>query len=85
MIYDYVTKVKASGCFEERRNGQSKYWLYETVNEQLHRRFYNADGMSDALAFYEKELLGGKLTSFAAAGKLLEFYDKLNIKVHDKE
>ena len=76
MVFDYVAKVKENGAFEERRNGQAKYWMYETINEQLHRRFYQSPGVEEQLSFYEKELLAGKITSFAAASKLLEYYDK---------
>ena len=75
-IYDYIGKVKANGCFDERRHSQAKYWMYETVNEQLHNRFYQARGMEELLAHYEKELLAGRVTSFAAAAGLLGFYDK---------
>lgn len=75
MIFDYVSKVKASGAFNERRNSQAKYWMYETINEQIHRRFYNAPGVAEMLSHYEKELLAGQLTSFSAAAKMLEFFD----------
>ena len=73
--YNTVAKVKSNGSFDERRSNQSKYWMYETINEQLYKRFYQADGIEEMLARYEKEILAGKITSFAAAGKLLEFYD----------
>lgn len=77
MIYDYIGKVKANGSFEKRRNSQAKYWMYETINEQLRNRFYNATGVEAQLAHYEKELLDGRITSFAAATKMLEFYDSV--------
>ena len=76
MIFSYVDKVKLSGAFMERRQQQSKYWLYETIDEQLRSRFYNADGMDNMLAEYEKMVLDGKMTSFAAASSLLELFDK---------
>ena len=75
MIFDFVAKVKANGSFDERRSNQAKYWMYETINEQLYRRFYQAEGMEEMLARYEKEILAGRTTSFAAAGKLLDLYD----------
>lgn len=77
MIFDYISKVKANGCFGERRNNQAKYWMYESINEQLHNRFYNARGIADMLAACEKELLDGRITSFAAATKMLDFYDSI--------
>jgi LAO/AO transport system kinase len=71
MIYDYIARVKANGAFEKRRNSQAKYWMYETINEQLRNRFYNAPGVEAQLVQYEKALLGGQITSFAAAAKML--------------
>lgn len=77
MLLDYVAKVKANGAFEARRNNQAKYWMYEAINEQLRNRFYNANGVEDMLAMYEKELLAGNMTSFAAAAKMLGYYDSI--------
>lgn len=80
MIFDYISKVKANGCFDRRRNSQAKYWMYESINEQLHNRFYNARGIADMLAECEKELLSGRITSFAAATKMLDLYDSIEEK-----
>jgi len=35
VTYEYIDFVKTNGYFEYRRNEQSKYWMYETINEQL--------------------------------------------------
>ena len=51
--------------------------MYEAIDEQLKARFYNADGMADILSRYEQLLLQGKTTSFAAAGKVLDYFDKI--------
>lgn len=75
MIDSYVAKVKESGWFDERRRYQQRYWMYEAIDEQLRARFYNAPGMEDVLSRYEQLLLQGQTTSFAAAGKVLEFFD----------
>lgn len=78
MVTGYVDYVKKNGRFEERRCEQLRYWLYESLEEQLKMRFYNAPGMEDILKRNEQLLLSGKITSFAAANRVLEFYDKLN-------
>ena len=75
MITDYISKVKANGSFDVRRNHQQRYWLYESLEEHIKQRFYNTTGMDDMLKKYEQMLLSGKITSFAAASKVLEFYD----------
>lgn len=75
MIYSYMDNVKLSGAFERRRQYQSKYWMYETIDEQLRSRFYNADSIGKCLAEYEQMVLDGKITSFGAAAKLLDIFD----------
>lgn len=77
MVTGYIARVKENGAFDIRRNGQQKYWLYESLEEQLKMRFYNAVGMKDVLRKYEQLLLSGKITSFVAAGKVLEYFDSL--------
>lgn len=77
MIDEYTAHVKSTGYFDERRLYQQKYWMYEAVEEQLKARFYNAPGMEDVLLRYEQLLLQGNMTSFAAAGKVLDYFDKL--------
>lgn len=79
MITDYIDKVKKNGCFDERRLEQQKYWMYETINEQLKMNFYNAPGMAEILSRYEQLLLTGKTTSFAAATNILEKFSN-NLK-----
>ena len=75
MINDYISKVKANGSFDVRRNHQQRYWLYESLEEHIKQRFYNTMGMDDVLKKYEQMLLSGKITSFAAASKVLEYYN----------
>lgn len=77
MIYSYLAATKKNGSFDARRHYQAKYWMYETINEQLRTRFYNAEGMEQLLATYEKDVQDGKITSFAAAARLLEMFDKM--------
>ena len=76
MINGYVDKVKINGVFDERRCYQQKYWMYEAIDEQLKSRFYTTPGMQDVLSHHEQLLLQGKTTSFAAASKVLDFFEK---------
>jgi len=34
-IDEYLTHVRSNDYFQHRRNEQSKFWMYETINEQL--------------------------------------------------
>lgn len=74
MVYAYIDFVKANGYFQYRRNEQAKYWMYESINEQLRNSFYNNPQIAELLTQKEKEVLAGNLTSFTAAHQLLDTY-----------
>ncbi|EJW94113.1 arginine/ornithine transport system ATPase [gut metagenome] len=74
MVYQYMDFVKDNGYFAYRRNEQSKYWMYETINEHLRDSFYQNARIESMLADQENQVLQGNLTSFAAAQKLLDAY-----------
>lgn len=74
MIDDYITFVKKNGYFDHRRNEQSKYWMYETINERLKSNFYNNEKVQIELKRYEQLILDSKISSFAAASKILDVY-----------
>ena len=74
MVYQYVDFVKHNGYFNYRRNEQSKYWMYETINEQLRDSFYHNPTIEAMLADKESQVLKGNLTSFVAAKNLLDTY-----------
>lgn len=74
MVYKYIDFVKENGYFEYRRNEQSKYWMYETINEQLRDSFYHNPQIEAMLTDKENQVLQGNLTSFIAAKDLLDTY-----------
>lgn len=82
MIYEYIAFVKANGYFDYRRNEQSKYWMYETINEHLRNSFYQNAEISELIKSAEKAVLSGQQTSFVAANLLLERYFKF---LHDND
>ena len=77
MVYQYFDFVKANGYFQYRRNEQSKYWMYETINEHLRNSFYHNPVMRERMRQAETSVLGGEKTSFAAARGLLDEYFNL--------
>lgn len=76
MVYQYIDFVKENGYFEFRRNEQSKYWMYESINEQLRDSFYQNPKIEAMLQPQEQKVLVGSLTSFIAAKELLDTYFK---------
>ncbi|GHV64418.1 ATPase/protein kinase [Bacteroidia bacterium] len=71
-ILCYCSKTQQNGYFDEKRGQQAKYWMYETINEQLRNHFYSKQ--KDAITVAEKKVLRNELSSFAAAFELLEGY-----------
>ncbi len=76
MIYEYIDFVKANGYFSYRRNEQSKYWMYESINEHLRNSFYHNPLIDEHITRAEQKVLMGEKTSFAAANDLLDMYFK---------
>ncbi len=74
MIDRYFAYVKSNGFFERRRNEQSRYWMYETINETLRNRFYSDPEIEKLLAGYEAQVLDNRLSSFVAANDVLTHY-----------
>ena len=74
MVFDYIDFVKKNGYFTHRRNEQAKYWMYESINEALRDSFYQNPTIDSLLAFKERQVLDGELTSFVAARQLLDMY-----------
>ncbi len=74
MIYRYIDYVKKNGYFEHRRAEQAKYWMYESINEQLHNSFYQNKTIADMIPGVEANVLDGQCTSFVAAKQLVDAY-----------
>ncbi len=74
MVYSYFDFVKKNGYFDYRRAEQAKYWMYESINEQLMGNFYHNPTIADMLQAAEQSVLGGERTSFVAAKQLLDAY-----------
>jgi LAO/AO transport system kinase len=76
MVYRYIAFVKDNGFFHQKRTSQAKYWMYESINEQLRNRFYQNEEVQKLLTIKEKQVLNDEVSSFAAAQSLLEKYYK---------
>jgi LAO/AO transport system kinase len=76
MIDRYFTFVKENGYFDERRTQQARYWMFESINEQLRNHFYNDPEIDAMLKLNEAKVLDNKLSSFIAARDVLDYYFK---------
>ena len=73
-VNSYIKFTKENGYFNKRRNEQSKYWMYESINETLRNNFYNNELMKDKIKLFEQQVLDNKISSFVAARLLLDEY-----------
>jgi len=74
MIDNYIDYVKNNNYFQHKRNEQSKYWMYETINDKLKQHFYNNETVQNDLKVCERDVLESKISSFIAANKILRAY-----------
>ena len=77
MIDRYFAYVKETGYFERKRNEQAKYWMFETINEQLRADFYRRPEIRALLEQKEIRVLNNEQSSFTAAHDVLDEYFRL--------
>lgn len=76
-IENYRQLTIQNGYFAAKRNQQSTYWMHETIQEQLRRDFYDDPVIKIRIKELEKLVLEDKMSSFMAAGELLQMHSKL--------
>ena len=74
MIDRYFAFVDANGYFERKRSQQARYWMYETIDEQLRAHFYHNPEIEKLLAAKEIRVLNNQQSSFTAARDILDCY-----------
>lgn len=77
LLNEYFELTKNNGYYINNRNNQSKYWMYETINQNIKDRFYNNIEISKMINQAEKKVLNGEISSFVAANDLLDQFYKL--------
>lgn len=78
MIREYETFVRENGYFDHKRRQQAKYWMYQTIDEQLREHFYGNREIQELLSSKEKMVLDHEISSFTAAREILSRYFKEN-------
>ena len=78
-ILHYCSETQQSKYFDIRRSEQAKYWMYETIDEQLRNRFYQSQ--KEQIKEAEEKVQHNEESSFAAAFRLLDNYFKEDTKL----
>ncbi|MDT0293042.1 methylmalonyl Co-A mutase-associated GTPase MeaB [Mesonia ostreae] len=71
MIETYVTSTQENNYFFHNRKEQNKFWLLQTINEQLKSNFYNQPEIKVALQQQLLAIENNETTPFEAANYLL--------------
>ncbi len=76
LINDYIKITTENGFFTQNRMSQNKFWLLQTIEEQLKKSFYNTPSIKAELNSKIQEVQQNQLTPFAAAKYLLDLNTK---------
>lgn len=76
MIDDFMTHTKKNGYFQQHRNEQARYWMTESIQENLKSNFYQNPRIKTLLPELEIKVQQDRLSSFEAARQLLDLYFK---------
>lgn len=83
MIDEYEAFVKKNDYFDYKRQQQSKYWMYQTIDEKLREHFYENEEIKELLAEKEKMVLNAEISSFTAAREVLSKYFNIENRLKD--
>lgn len=77
-IERYFSLVRSNGYLEHNRRAQAKYWMLESIHDELERRFFSSPRTASLLPQLEEQVVAEKMSSFVAAQRLLQafFEDK---------
>ena len=78
MVEDYIRFARENGYLDHLRTQQAKYWMYETINQNLLDGFYKSEAMEGIIARTEQRVLDNEISSFTAAYELLRHFRKQN-------
>ena len=77
-ITDYKKLVLKNGHFYKNRNRQQIQWMYNNINEELKRLFYDSKNIEDHLKVLEKKISNSKISPVKAAQIIIqEFKDSI--------
>ncbi len=73
-IESYLQFTRHNGYFERCRREQARYWMYESIRQQLLADFNADQNVAANCGSIEEEVLSGRMNPFAASQKLLQIY-----------
>lgn len=74
LIENYISAMKNSSFFTEKRNDQNKFWTLASVDEQLKQEFYNNPEVKKQLPVILQQVQELAISPFEGANLLLQLY-----------
>jgi LAO/AO transport system kinase len=74
-VQEFKSLQKANGRFQQRRQQQSRSWMWERIDAGLKQRFRSHPKVSAELAATTQQVLAGELPASTAARALLDLFD----------
>ncbi|WP_346881552.1 methylmalonyl Co-A mutase-associated GTPase MeaB [uncultured Algibacter sp.] len=71
MILEYLTLTQKNNYFTKKRQEQNKFWVIQTIENQLKYDFFNRPDIQKELKIKLEEVTNNKITAFSAAAYLL--------------
>jgi LAO/AO transport system kinase len=77
MIESYFALTENNGYYRHKRREQARYWMYETIEEELKNKFFGNPKIKGLLEEMEKRVMQGEISSHLAAYELINYYNSL--------
>jgi len=71
IIEEYMTLTQENHFFDKRRASQNKFWLLQTIEDQLKTNFYSKPEVAEKLRILTQKVEDGSISPFEAAEMLL--------------
>lgn len=77
IVAEYIRHTKSKGYFDNKRKEQAVYWLEESINQELHRKFYENEDLKQMLQSFREQVQMGEISTQKAATLLIQkFFTK---------
>lgn len=73
-ILSYQNQTTINGYFQKHRQEQAKYWLEESIQQQLKYLFYQHPNIKSTFLKTEAQVIAGQLSPFKAAELLMKSF-----------
>jgi len=75
-ITEYKKMVTENDYFNKNRDRQQIQWMYNNIDEELKRLFYNSENIANHLKILEKDIIDAKISPVKAAEKVIDEFKR---------